>query len=146
MREEKTGRPNDGMIWSTSPQISESNPLPPASNTPTTLQSDPPNFSDCPMATPAKFFAMFFPTITSPVPNENILPSVIRTRSRSAREAASTPRTVTFPMSPLAALRRLIMTKISAVASGFPSGPSASSGWVLTMLTASRSIWLWSSA
>ena len=59
--DENMARRNAWIIWSASPQISESKPLPPASNTPTMVQSRSPKRRRSPMATPSKRSAMLLP-------------------------------------------------------------------------------------
>src|SRR2546426_516741 len=90
--DEYPGRPNACMNWSTSPQISESKPVPPASAIPTTVQRSPPNASSAPSATPLNWVAMLFPTTTSCVPNWKGRPWTMWTLGRSSSARGDTPR------------------------------------------------------
>ncbi len=77
---------------------------------------------------------MLLPTTTSWVPKVNQRPSLRTTWGRSSFASGETPRTEMFPMSFEPFLDRLMTTKVSVEAKGFPFGSRATSGSVLMML------------
>ncbi len=133
-------RRNACIIWSTSPQISESKPLPPASNNPTTVQSRPAKRSRSPSPAPSKPRAIARPATISEVPGRNIRPSTTRTCGRSASPALEVPRSVTLLGLPLPRLASEFSTTGSVLASGRPSAPIAIIGRLSTIAACSRLI------
>ena len=124
-------RRNACIICSTSPQISESNAVLPASNTPTTVHCRPANDNCWPISTPANWRATELPTTISDEPARNMRPSMILTCGRSVLPISGRPRTTT--------LLRLVGSSIfgsefstttSFDTSGWPSAPRATSGEV----------------
>ena len=98
------------IICSASPQISESKPVRPASNTPTTVQSRPAKRKVSPKAAPWKPRAIARPVTISDEPARNMRPSTSFTCGRSSSPISEVPRTVTLLGLPLPRLGRLFST------------------------------------
>ena len=75
-----------------SAQISDSNTLPPASNTPTTFQRVAPNDTVEPRSNPSNSRSNALPTTTSLLPRLNMRPAVMVMSLRSALPCSPIPR------------------------------------------------------
>ena len=137
--DENIVRRNAWTIWSASPQISESKPLPPASNTPTMVHSRNPKRRRSPMATPSKRSAMLLPTTISELPGRQVRPATMCTWGRRTRPRSPAPRITTFEGLPLPRLGSEISTSTSFETSGRPSRSSATSGCDSTTPACARS-------
>jgi hypothetical protein len=141
--EENAVRRNACINWSTSPQTSESNPLDPASNMPTTVQARCAKCSWSPIRVFSNPRAIAPPTMISELPGENIRPATSRTCGRSRRPDSETPRITTFDGFCAPIFLSEIRMTVSLLMSGRESGPVASAGCVSITFAWSRVMPLW---
>ena len=138
-------RRNACISVSTSPQISESKPLAPASNVPTTSQSRLAKCTFSPMRVPSKPRAMAPPTMISADPGANRRPAASFTCGRNASPLREVPRMMTLEGFCAPLLRSEMSTISSLETSALPSAPSATARCVSSTLACSRVMPLWTS-